>query len=260
MQLTWSSQWPVGKGASPTTWERNQASPSWVCNQFFNIKTKKWEWGGSKQREKPGLKSGSSGVAGLEKQSYPPSYIQWPCVQNARQLICWPGVRCRSVLPCSLQPMDCNRPPGSSVHGDSLGEVLEWVAMPSSRGSSQPRDQTQVSLIAGRLFTIWAQPENTFIKPWGHGNLNKIKLKKRKRKLPWDFPGSPVVKTMLSQFKTVQVQTLVGGLKSLHASWCGQKINFEKLSYDMIQQFHFWVCTQKNWKHGLREVTKHLCS
>ena len=34
--------------------------------------------------------------------------------------------------------------------------ILEWVNMPSSRGSSQPRDQTQASCIAGRLFTIWA--------------------------------------------------------------------------------------------------------
>ena len=34
--------------------------------------------------------------------------------------------------------------------------ILEWVAMPSSRGSSQPRDQTQVSLIAGGFFTILA--------------------------------------------------------------------------------------------------------
>jgi len=32
--------------------------------------------------------------------------------------------------------------------------ILEWVAMPSSRGSSQPRDQTQVSHIAGRFFII----------------------------------------------------------------------------------------------------------
>ena len=32
--------------------------------------------------------------------------------------------------------------------------ILEWVAMPSSRGSSQPRDQSQVSCIAGRFFTI----------------------------------------------------------------------------------------------------------
>ena len=34
--------------------------------------------------------------------------------------------------------------------------TLEWVAMPSSRGSSSPRDQTQVSCIAGRFFTVWA--------------------------------------------------------------------------------------------------------
>ena len=34
--------------------------------------------------------------------------------------------------------------------------ILEWVAMPSSRGSSQPRVQTQVSWIAGRCFTFWA--------------------------------------------------------------------------------------------------------
>ena len=37
--------------------------------------------------------------------------------------------------------------------------TLEWVAMPSSRGSSQPRDQTQVSHIAGGFFTIWATGE-----------------------------------------------------------------------------------------------------
>ena len=34
--------------------------------------------------------------------------------------------------------------------------ILEWVAMPSSRGSSQPKDRTQVSCIAGGFFTIWA--------------------------------------------------------------------------------------------------------
>ena len=38
-------------------------------------------------------------------------------------------------------PMDCS-PPGSSVHGILRTRILEWVAMPSSRGSSQPRDWT----------------------------------------------------------------------------------------------------------------------
>ena len=45
---------------------------------------------------------------------------------------------------------------GSSVHGILQARILEWVAIPFSRGSSQPRDWTQVSCIAGRFFTVWA--------------------------------------------------------------------------------------------------------
>ena len=45
---------------------------------------------------------------------------------------------------------------GSSVHGILQARILEWVAMPFFRGSSRPRDWTQVSWIAGRFFTIWA--------------------------------------------------------------------------------------------------------
>ena len=37
--------------------------------------------------------------------------------------------------------------------------ILEWVAMPSSRGSSQPRDRTQVSSIAVGFFTVWVTRE-----------------------------------------------------------------------------------------------------
>ena len=50
-------------------------------------------------------------------------------------------------------PMDCSLP-GSSVPGVFQARTLEWVVMPSSRESSQPRGRTQVSCIAGRLFTI----------------------------------------------------------------------------------------------------------
>ena len=56
-----------------------------------------------------------------------------------------------------LCPTLCNAmdysPPGSSVHGILQARILEWVAMPFSRGSSQPRDQIQVSHIAGRFFS-----------------------------------------------------------------------------------------------------------
>ena len=45
---------------------------------------------------------------------------------------------------------------GYTVHGILQARLLEWVAFPCSRGSSQPRDQTQVSCIAGGFFNNWA--------------------------------------------------------------------------------------------------------
>ena len=58
-------------------------------------------------------------------------------------------------------PMD-GSPPGSSVHEILQARILEWAIMPSSRESSRPRDQTQVSCvsyIAGWFFTGWATRE-----------------------------------------------------------------------------------------------------
>ena len=57
--------------------------------------------------------------------------------------LCW--TLCDSWWGCS--------PPGSSVHGILQARTLEWVATPFSRGSSQPRDWTQVSHTVGRFFT-----------------------------------------------------------------------------------------------------------
>ena len=50
-------------------------------------------------------------------------------------------------------PVDCS-PPGSSVHGILQARILEWVTMPSSNGSSQPRDRIQLSHIAGTLYRL----------------------------------------------------------------------------------------------------------
>ena len=55
--------------------------------------------------------------------------------------------------PTLCDPMDCSLS-GSSVYGILQARILEWVAISFSRGSSQPRDQTQVSHIAGKCFTI----------------------------------------------------------------------------------------------------------
>ena len=57
--------------------------------------------------------------------------------------------------PALCDPMDYG-PPGFSAHGTIQARMLEWVAIPSSRGSSWPRDQTRLSCIVGRFFTVWA--------------------------------------------------------------------------------------------------------
>ena len=54
------------------------------------------------------------------------------------------------------------------VHGILQARILEWVAFPFSRGSSQPRDRTQVSHIAGSFFTSWATREANL---WMEGSM-----------------------------------------------------------------------------------------
>ena len=54
--------------------------------------------------------------------------------------------------------MDC-RLPGSSIHVIFQARIPKWVAISCFRGSSQPRDQTQVSHTVGRHFTVWAPRE-----------------------------------------------------------------------------------------------------
>ena len=64
----------------------------------------------------------------------------------------------RRIIAAHSCPTLCNHRdsslPGSSVHELLQARILEWVAIPFSRGSSQPRDRTWVTLIAGRFFTI----------------------------------------------------------------------------------------------------------
>jgi len=73
--------------------------------------------------------------------------------------------------------MDCS-PPGSSVHGILQAIILEWVAILFSSGSSQLRDQTQVSCTAGRFFTIGATRESQIVKsPRQRENLESSKIK-----------------------------------------------------------------------------------
>ena len=62
-------------------------------------------------------------------------------------------VKVAQSCPTLCDPMDY------MVHGILQARILEWVAFPFSRGSSQPRDQTQVSRITGGFFISWAKRE-----------------------------------------------------------------------------------------------------
>ena len=103
---------------------------------------------------------------GLQKMSYTfmPSLC---CILNLFLLTAPPlfplalcAVLCLVAQSCPAlcDPTDCSSP-GASVHGESPGKCTGVSCLPSSRGSSQLRDWTQVSSTAGGFFSIWAMKE-----------------------------------------------------------------------------------------------------
>ena len=78
-------------------------------------------------------------------------FVFWKKREILCALLCLVARSC----PTLCDPMDCSLPV-FSVHGFLQARILEWIAISSSRGSSWPRDRTQVSCIAGWFFTVWA--------------------------------------------------------------------------------------------------------
>ena len=70
----------------------------------------------------------------------------------------WSCCLVAKLCPTLCDPMDYNLP-GSSVHGISQSRILEWVAIPFSRGSSWPRDRTHISCIGRWILDCWARRE-----------------------------------------------------------------------------------------------------
>ena len=64
-----------------------------------------------------------------------------------------------AAAPFSLSCAQLFVTPWTVVYGILQARILEWVAFPLSRGSSQPRDRTQISHTAGKFFTSWATRE-----------------------------------------------------------------------------------------------------
>ena len=83
--------------------------------------------------------------------------LQTPLSMEFRQEY-WSGELFPSTGDLPNPEVNCSLP-DSSVHGILQARILEWVAYPFSRGSSQPRNWTGVSHIAGRKFTSWTTGE-----------------------------------------------------------------------------------------------------
>ena len=98
-------------------------------------------------------------------------HSKWSESKRERQIsydIAYMWVIVAQLCPTLCDPMDCSLP-ASFVHGILQARILEWAAISFPRGSSWPRDRTQVSYIASRFFTIWATRE-AFAYMW---NLKK---------------------------------------------------------------------------------------
>ena len=98
--------------------------------------------------------------------------------------------------PTLCDPMDCSLP-GSSVHGIFQARILEWVAISFSRGSSWPRDRTQVSGIVGRCFTVWPTRD------WANSTVSKANVVDSSQSLAPQEPAVSISKESrwISQFK-----------------------------------------------------------
>ena len=80
----------------------------------------------------------------------------------------------RQSCPALCNPLD-RSPPGSSVHGILQARILEWVTMPSSRGSFQPKNRTGVSCLVGGFFMYLTQ-NNLSRDPWDYFINGEIRV------------------------------------------------------------------------------------
>ena len=116
--------------------------------------------------------------------------------------------------PTPCDPMDWN-PPGFSAHGIFQARILEWIVIPFSREFLQLMDQTWVSWIAGRFFTVWATREAKDIFLVFRNNL-MFTILGSKLSLPSHLPllceTLPVYQTKQTSFHAPQIPFIISSL------------------------------------------------
>ena len=144
---------------------------------------------------------------------------------------------CAQSCPTLCDSMDCS-PPGSSFHGIFQARVLEWAAISSSRGTSQPWYQTHFSCIAGRFFTT-ELPRKSFESQRGEQLIIVLIAHET------NLPHSPSVRCLFSVFPH---QTCVP-----HRSSAGV------LLYCSCLMTVFAASTYCPWDQGLYLIHSQLC-
>ena len=124
---------------------------------------------------------------GFQATSFSPFFLLWLFFLNL-PFTC--EVKVAQSCPTLCDPMDY------TVRGILQTRILEWVAFPFSRGSSQPGDQTQVSCIAGGFFTSWATREAVVAKGLVYA--------------PSDFPSHPERQVPLGSWGTSLLSVISG--------------------------------------------------
>ena len=151
--------------------------------------------------------------------------------------------------------MDCSLS-GSSILGIFQARVLEWIATFFSRGSSQPRNWTQVSLIAGRSFTTWATREAT-------GDIHKQVLKEGIVQVTILNIGLYEKWSWLNHFKAIALYLTL----QCHYKWHMQREYrvYSGWPYDTVTCIHFviriewlsWFLRQMGSKWGRSTKSSH---
>ena len=161
-----------------------------------------------------------------------PTFLNLVCVLIAK------------LCPTLCDPMDC-KPPSSSVHRILQARILEWVTVPFSRGSSQPRDWIWVSCVTGRFFTNRATKEALKVKRVYKFSISQhVQLRLTKDSDPW-LPYSKIIKMSTMSWVEMLLATMIG------------KMHIENQTFLFLRDAHYFCSfiTDQNkarghWKRG----------
>ena len=146
-----------------------------------------------------------------------------------KHMYIWSEVKVTLSCPTLCDPMDCS-PPGSSVHGIVQARMLEWVAISFPRGSSPPRDGSQVSCISCT-----------------DGRILHHCQRRRMLRQTWDFPDGTVDKNPPAS-AGVEGSTPGPGRSHMPRGRQAHVPLLWEIPHSRAQEPHYWAWVLRLWK------------